>query len=64
MSSENHYFTQADRTHRYLVDHYAVSTCLNCCTFDKEADICKAAGQKPPTEVLVFGCPMWDSIPF
>jgi hypothetical protein len=52
-----------EKLHRILVSRGAVATCLTCRYFtDKE--LCTEANQRPPAEVIVFGCVRFDDIPF
>jgi hypothetical protein len=57
-------FATANLIHRFMVDRYAVSTCLNCTNFNEKEELCKKASSRPPAEVLVYGCEAWDDIPF
>jgi len=52
--------------HKELVAHYIVRSCLNCENFDKRKEQCDLApGQRPPAEILVYGCIKWEMlIPF
>lgn len=55
-------FEVACKLHRFLIQHRAVSTCLNCLHWQKEQ--CSLASAVPPPQVLVFGCQSWDNLPF
>jgi hypothetical protein len=56
-------FPEANKLHRFLSRQGAISTCMNCLSWDGEK--CLLAKTTPPPEVLVFGCPAWDNtLPF
>lgn len=51
--------------HRFLIETYTVTSCLNCLYFDKAKDQCGKWDMKPPTTVAVYGCPDYETdIPF
>lgn len=52
-----------EKLHRILVTRGAVATCLTCRYFQDD-EICSEAGRRPPAEIIVFGCPKFDDIPF
>lgn len=40
-------------------------TCITCEYFDKEKEVCKNVGQRPPARVIAFGCEQYEQeIPF
>lgn len=45
---------------------HARRTCMECVNFDRDAEACKLAGQRPPAQVIAYGCPAYvhDDIPF
>ena len=54
-----------DLLHRELIRTDVVTSCLNCECFDKKTEQCLEFNQRPPAEVIVFGCPEWiQAIPF
>lgn len=54
-----------DLLHRDLIRTVVVKSCLNCECFDKKKDHCLEYNQRPPADVIVFGCPGWiQEIPF
>lgn len=57
-------FATAEHLHRFLVDRYAVSTCLNCLHWEPQGELCKLANQRPPAETIVYGCAGWVDCPF
>ena len=57
-------FKLASENHRFLIERYALSSCLNCRHFDAKQEKCQPADQRPPAEVLVYGCSEWDDVPF
>lgn len=51
--------------HQALVRAHIVHSCVNCMEFNHEAELCDLAKAKPPTNIVVFGCPKWTpDIPF
>jgi hypothetical protein len=50
--------------HRYLLDNRAIASCITCFNFKVEEEKCELAGQRPPAETIVVGCPQWDGCPF
>jgi len=57
-------FEQARAVHERLIITGAVSTCLNCKEFSADETLCTRYGIQPPAEIIVYGCPEWDDIPF
>jgi multimeric flavodoxin WrbA len=38
-------------------------TCVSCSNFEAATEVCRLAGQRPPAEVIVLGCPSYVSAP-
>lgn len=57
-------FALTTEIHRYLVDNRSCASCLTCYHFDAKTEVCAPAGSRPPAEVIVYGCPQWDGVPF
>lgn len=54
------------KMHQRLVKNQIVRSCLNCIQFNPKTEGCDlAGGQRPPAEVIVYACNLWDQdIPF
>ena len=72
MSIEAALDTLFEATHAMRVTIYKLELahrkrCTNCRNFDKQAELCSIAKQRPPAHVIASGCPSFDDedeIPF
>jgi hypothetical protein len=41
-------------------------SCVTCCFFDPQAETCTKAAPaaRPPAEIIAFGCPAYELMPF
>lgn len=53
-----------DSLHRELVKRGVMPCCLTCTEFEEGTEKCRLANARPPANVIVYGCPQWDDIPF
>lgn len=52
-------------THEDMLIRQLVASCYNCESFNKDKEICLMCNQRPPAQVIVFGCDGWEGeIPF
>jgi len=42
-------------------DTYPFQSCINCLNFTKQ-ELCKLVNERPPAQVIVFGCPQYFDI--
>lgn len=49
-----------------LHDMKLIATCVTCEHFNYELEMCKLCFQRPPAQVIAYGCPQWkdEDLPF
>ncbi len=55
---------QMEPLYRALIDRGIYKSCFNCSHGNKEQVMCYRSNIRPPMEVIIFGCPAWDYLPF
>jgi hypothetical protein len=49
---------------QYMFDMGWFNSCLNCCDWNNNTEMCMKFKQRPPAKVIVSGCEHHSDIPF
>lgn len=45
-----------------LHDDKLIASCCTCENFDPKLEMCRLAGQRPPAQIIAYGCEQWVDV--